>query len=98
MGNAKHPSSRTLLEKELSRRARTVLSRFDNDITGEVQLDNLLIICTQGDLLIERAADFRMIYMETPNQTVVRTSLEHELSWALDQINRFMVLDDIANA
>lgn len=78
-------------------RARQVLDRWSDAYSGEVMLSNLSIMSSQGDLIIE-TANFRMIYMESPNRTVVRTSLEHELQQALDEIDRAMVLDDLANA
>lgn len=52
---------------------------------------------SQGDLMIERLPDYRMIYMESPNQTVIRTGTEAELTEALEIIDRAMVLEDLAD-
>lgn len=85
------------IEKELSDKARALLGRHGADFSGDVLLPGLSIMSSQGDLMIERTSDYLMVYMESPNNTVLRTSLEGELDWALDLIKRHTILEDLAD-
>jgi len=96
--NFRSPDRRTALELELSRRSRALLAKESDAYSGDVQVTGHSVMSTQGDLLIERTADYRVVYMESPNQTVIRTGLESELAQAIDAIKRHTVLDDLANA
>lgn len=94
---AKRPIRRNALEVALGKRGREILRKKSSELSGEVQLTELSIMSSQGDLMIERTSDYRMVYMESPNGHVLRTSLEDELAWALDAINRALVLEDLAD-
>lgn len=97
MPDFRQPDERMEIEVELSERARALLERHGQGYSGDIRLPDLSIMSSQGDLMIERISDYRMVYMESPNKTVVRTSLEGELSWALDLIKRHTVLEDLAD-
>jgi len=97
MSNFRAPSDRMEIEKELSDKARALLGRHGGKFSGDVSLPGLSIMSSQGDLMIERTADYLMIYMESPNKHVIRTNLEGELGWALDLIKRHTILEDLAD-
>jgi len=95
--NFRSPDRRTALELELSRRSRALLAKESDAYSGDVQVTGHSVMSTQGDLLIERTADYRVVYMESPNGHVLRTSLESELAEALNAIDRALVLEDLAD-
>jgi hypothetical protein len=88
---------RSELEVEVSRRGRELLVRRGVTPSGDVITSTISVMTSQGDLMVERVSDYRMLYAESPNGTVIRSSLPSELQWALDEISRLMVLDDLGD-
>ncbi|MGD9727072.1 MAG: hypothetical protein AB7V39_11845 [Nitrospiraceae bacterium] len=86
------------IEVELGQRARELLRRRCGNGQQDARFDDLQLTIerTVDYLLIERISDYKGIYIEDGHGRVVRTSLEGELGWALDLINRQLVLDDLA--
>jgi len=100
MSNFRPPTKRTDNELELSMRARALLLRHGGKLSGDVSLPGLSIMSSidnLGNLMIERTSDYLMLYLETPGGHVIRTSLDDDLSWALDLIKRHTVLEDLAD-
>jgi hypothetical protein len=99
------PSNRTILELAVAKRGRDALAKRSDGhgrysggaYSGDATVGGFSIMSSQGDLMIERISDYRMIYAESPNGHVLRTSLESELAEALNAIDRALVLEDLAD-
>lgn len=94
------------LSEELARRARRLLncprkessSPAPSVLLNELVLPGLILDASvQGTLMIEMEPSGKVIYMESPNGTVIRTSPAEDLEAAIEILKRHMVLDDLAD-
>lgn len=93
------------LSNELSRRARMLLSRDGHEANvGGVRLGRDLVlpelyltVDEKGTLTVEENnLTTAMVYMESPHRTILRTSAEATLEWAIAVLSKHMVLEDLA--
>ena len=95
------------LSNELSQRARHLLETRGRRGSKHLNWENLvhelvlpeltLDASVQNTLMIEETVSGKMIYMESPNGTIIRTSPDEDLERAIEILRKHMVLDDLGS-
>jgi len=94
------------LSNELSRLARLLIKLkgnrphkgFNVVLVYDLILPELTIDCSvQNTLMIEETVSGKLIYVESPNGTILRTSPDEELAAAIEILQKYTVLDDLAS-
>ncbi len=94
------------LSNELSTRARALLNRDGHESAIHLQPSGCdLSLPTldlwsddQGTLCVEQRFTKKVIYMESPNGSILKSSPDNILERAIDELRQRMVLEDLADA
>lgn len=93
------------LSNELSFRARALIKRDGHEgklqghsLGSDLTLSTLSLWTDEnGTLCVEQRYTHKVLYMESPNGTIMRTSPDNILERTLDELRQLMILEDMAD-